>query len=449
MNNEKIIYKGNIYEMEDSPLYKYYCVLVEHFKNKNKNTNIQLPPYVIPKGKTQIKEYLEQQKRFSSFIRLEYAMHGKYWKSCYNAKWKIKENKLYLVDFCGYKENREKVGIDFLYPNQKEVFAEWFTGEICIPMGKIHDFYYSHNYLKKKEELSEKNMNFNFNEGCLISSNVVDNKKTIADEYRRSVDDKSTISFGPDIKMYPEDFRSLYNNAVNFYKKLLKLFPLQAKLYLYMGEANYARTKIDQAICDYKKAIEIDPSLTEAYINLASIHSGEAGENQKYYDLDSAIIIYQKAIETNPTHDYAYYLLGLLFMKKSEYDEAISSFQNAIKNGPKINFSYEYRSSKLDRVFDTDLFNYTDKLTIAHKKKSEVLIESRIIDSQSDILSNRIMKAYIELGDIFLEQEDFNDAINYYQKSIEFVRTPEMTDDELSIVLINIGLKIISYQNQE
>jgi hypothetical protein len=54
----------------------------------------------------------------------------------YYANWEIRNKKLYLFGFTGYIVNHEIEGIEYFFPNQKEVFANWYSGEIGIRMPK-------------------------------------------------------------------------------------------------------------------------------------------------------------------------------------------------------------------------------------------------------------------------------------------------------------------------
>lgn len=66
------------------------------------------------------------------------------WRGYYGT-WEIKDDKLYLIAFEGYTSNLSErkyweVGMDFIFPNQKIVFAEWFSGEIRVPLGDMLDY---------------------------------------------------------------------------------------------------------------------------------------------------------------------------------------------------------------------------------------------------------------------------------------------------------------------
>lgn len=61
----------------------------------------------------------------------------------YTASWKFVENKLYLVGLKAYLDYDTVVDLDFLYPDHKEILAEWYTGEIKINLGKLIEYRHS------------------------------------------------------------------------------------------------------------------------------------------------------------------------------------------------------------------------------------------------------------------------------------------------------------------
>lgn len=55
----------------------------------------------------------------------------------YFGTWELKDEKLFLIDICGYVKDVGEKAIESIFPGESEVFAKWFTGEIKIPQGKI------------------------------------------------------------------------------------------------------------------------------------------------------------------------------------------------------------------------------------------------------------------------------------------------------------------------
>ena len=54
-------------------------------------------------------------------------------------RWKIRDDRLFLTGIEAWINEGDSVKelhLDYFFPGQKQVFAEWFTGEIRVPMGK-------------------------------------------------------------------------------------------------------------------------------------------------------------------------------------------------------------------------------------------------------------------------------------------------------------------------
>jgi len=87
----------------------------------------------------------------------------------YYGKWEITDKKLYLIALEA-KIDGNKIDLHYFFPNQEKVFAEWFTGQIRIPMGEkvehIHMGYAS---------VYEKDLLLNFKKGVLVSEKIIDN----------------------------------------------------------------------------------------------------------------------------------------------------------------------------------------------------------------------------------------------------------------------------------
>jgi len=98
------------------------------------------------------------------------APHTACWRG-YTGTWQIKDNKLFLIDFKGYDKNHKKVGIDYIFPDQKKIFAGWYTGEIIIQTGRM--LHYEHaGYMS----VYEKDLFLKFEKGILVGSREVNNR---------------------------------------------------------------------------------------------------------------------------------------------------------------------------------------------------------------------------------------------------------------------------------
>lgn len=87
--------------------------------------------------------------------------------------WAVKGDKLYLINLKANLNFETKVGVDYLFPGQKEIFAEWFTGEIRIPTGKMLRYAYM-GYAS----VYEKDIFLKFEKGKLVDERIVDNRES-------------------------------------------------------------------------------------------------------------------------------------------------------------------------------------------------------------------------------------------------------------------------------
>ena len=86
------------------------------------------------------------------------------------------------------------------------------------------------------------------------------------------------------------------------------------------GFAFHNDGKYAEAVTEYKKAIEKDSTLVEAYVNLASIYFVQ----QKY---DQAQIELENALRYNPYHVKAHYNLGLILINQGKKEEAKKHYE--------------------------------------------------------------------------------------------------------------------------
>jgi tetratricopeptide (TPR) repeat protein len=119
------------------------------------------------------------------------------------------------------------------------------------------------------------------------------------------------------------------DEAIVEYKKALEIDPNYDAAHNNLGNALLRKGQIDEAIIHYQKALEINPNHAKAQNNLgnAFLQKGQ---------IDEAIIHYQKALEINPDFAKVHYNLGDALLQKGRLDEAIAQFQKALEINPNI-----------------------------------------------------------------------------------------------------------------
>lgn len=122
-------------------------------------------------------------------------------------------------------------------------------------------------------------------------------------------------------------YKRVYDEAIAEYKRAIEISPDYAGAHSILGAAYLYKQMYDEAITEYKKAIEINPQYTEAYNNL-----GLAYVNKEMFD--EAIAEWKKAIEINPNYAWVHNNLGVAYDIKGMHDEAIAEHKEALKINP-------------------------------------------------------------------------------------------------------------------
>jgi len=83
----------------------------------------------------------------------------------------------------------------------------------------------------------------------------------------------------------------------------------------------------DQAEQAYKKALSLDPALSNALTNLGNLE-------YRRQQLEAAERYYRQALGTDPEQPEALYNLGFLCFERDEVDEAVDLFRDALRSDP-------------------------------------------------------------------------------------------------------------------
>jgi tetratricopeptide (TPR) repeat protein len=87
-----------------------------------------------------------------------------------------------------------------------------------------------------------------------------------------------------------------------------------------LGNTYYRQGKLREAINFYQEAVTRSPKDTHFLISLGQVqdHAG---------DSNSAILTLRRAIEADPRYPPAYLVLGELYLRRREYEQALSQFR--------------------------------------------------------------------------------------------------------------------------
>jgi len=115
--------------------------------------------------------------------------------------------------------------------------------------------------------------------------------------------------------------------AIREYKKAIEIFPNNYKAYYNLGVLYDGQGALKEAVANYKRTIAINPAFIDAQFNLGNIY-----HNQGL--LEEAIQRYRKVTELDPTDFEARNNLGVAYARQGQFDQAIAQWEKVLEIEP-------------------------------------------------------------------------------------------------------------------
>ncbi len=180
--------------------------------------------------------------------------------------------------------------------------------------------------------------------------------------------------------------------AIAEYTKAIERNPSLVAAYTHRGAVYNARAEWDMAIADLSKAIELEPGNADNYQNRAFAYLAK-----KQYD--PAITDLVKTVELDPGSATAYTNLSWLYVHKEQWDKAIETSARAIELDPNSYDSYYNRG-------------------IAYYRKEQ--LNKALADFNRVIeINHNIAPAYSYIGLIYLITDNATNALGYFDRALQ------------------------------
>ncbi len=227
-----------------------------------------------------------------------------------------------------------------------------------------------------------------------------------------------------------EKFNS-YNAAEKIYKEGIKKTQRDELFYHKIADICVRRKSMDTAVDCYKKALEANPNNRDVLIKLATVNQTFFPENY-----DEAIDCYNKLLEMDEDNSQIYYELGHLYLKKMDKVHAIIAFKLAVEkdcDNPFYNNSLAYAFVQAE-LYDEAIEYYQKAIKLNPDKQWTSIVcqalgsiyfqikgnaEAAIASFQAGIiLDPENSEISLSLGDVYMADEDLDNAIRCYCDSI-------------------------------
>lgn len=103
------------------------------------------------------------------------------------------------------------------------------------------------------------------------------------------------------------------------------------------GLAAYKNDRDEEAINNFKQAVELDPDFAEAHYRLGLAYNVTKQKEEADKTFEAAVKAYEKLTKREPKNSDAYYFLGLCYEQLGKYDDAVKALKEAVKNSPTEN----------------------------------------------------------------------------------------------------------------
>ncbi|KAL7278186.1 hypothetical protein ACG7TL_008160 [Trametes sanguinea] len=183
------------------------------------------------------------------------------------------------------------------------------------------------------------------------------------------------------------------------------------------GTFKFLMTDIDGAKEDFLKSLELDPSLTQTWVKIASVWM-EQGDPKKAFEC------FEEAIKHNPNDPDIYYHRGQVLFIMNEFTDAAENYT---------------KSTELDDKF---VFSHI-QLAVAQYKSGNL--------ANSMATFRRTLKAFPDrsepqnyYGELLLDQQRYPDAVEKFDRAIEIERAKTTPMNVLP--LVNKGLALFQWK---
>jgi len=202
----------------------------------------------------------------------------------------------------------------------------------------------------------------------------------------------------------------------------------------------------ERAIMLLKRAIKLDPLVTNSQINIANAYTSI--DNYK-----DAIAHYSKALEINPRLSQPYYGLGLCYDRQKKVDIAIKNYIHAIEIEPNFKEAYLNLGVCLEekRMWETALESYDRVIEIdhqyasAHNNRGNTLKELHRFDEaiqsyhRAISINPNYVEAYSNLGVAYRDLNLLNESLDCFEKAISIEPNYYSAKFNRSLTLLHSG----------
>lgn len=133
------------------------------------------------------------------------------------------------------------------------------------------------------------------------------------------------------------------DKAMEMFEQAIQLDPANCDIYHHRGQFNLIMERIDDAMRDFNKAVELNPHFPIAYVQKCYADCRYAAQQPGSAALRECLELFEKALVRFPNCVEAFTLYGQVLTDRQEYDRADECFEQALQLDPDNATIYVHR----------------------------------------------------------------------------------------------------------
>jgi tetratricopeptide (TPR) repeat protein len=235
-----------------------------------------------------------------------------------------------------------------------------------------------------------------------------------------AVDERSSIAHNNLGLVLAE--RGSLEEAIDEFRRAVEIDPLFVEGQTNLGNFLAQRGSTEEAISHLRKALAIDPAFANAHNTLGNILT-DRGES------DRAIEHFRQALQTNPKSAMTYYNLGRALAKRGDLTEATESYRKAAELNPS----------------DPDVYNNLGLVLQSQGRLPEAAEQFH----NALRIDPKYVKAYFNLGKTFAGQGKFDEAVENFRRAVRIQPGSAEIHEQLARALAQEGKKEEALQHYQ
>ncbi|NJL66209.1 MAG: tetratricopeptide repeat protein [Microcoleus sp. SM1_3_4] len=211
------------------------------------------------------------------------------------------------------------------------------------------------------------------------------------------------------------------DEAVTVYQKAVEIQPNLWEVHHNLADIWQGQGRLDEAVAAYRLAIELNPDFCWSHNNLGDVLI-------KLEKWEEAAVAYQRAIELNPDFHWSHYNLGDVLAKLEKWEGAVVAYRCAIQ----LQYDLPKVHVKLAEALQNQIQLYSEEAISLYRREIELNPDNVAIYHKALQIRPSDSQLSLHLGTTLLKQNRIEEAINYYKNAFNFSAEHE---DNLAMVL--------------